>query len=132
MTPEARLRAALEIDDALLAAQWQRVQAWFAARFGKESVGIEAMLFLVGIQQRGSGYSPKLEKETKQDVIMEGTWSVFETIGLYTRDEAGEWQRTTELPELPLDTQEKLLRVALVRYFAEYVEDLPGAVETAR
>lgn len=123
--PDA-LQSALDTDDALLAAQWAHVQAWLSARFGKESVGIEAMLFLVGLQQRGLGYSPKLEKEVKQDVIMDGTYAAFETIGLYVREaETGEWLRAADLPDLPLDAQEKLLRVALVRYFAEYVEDLP-------
>ncbi len=131
--PPSLLEAALATDDALLTAQWEAVQRWLASRFGRDAVGIEAMLFLIGLQQTGQGYKPKMEKEDKQDVIMEGTWAAFEKIGLYARaPQTGEWVRTTSLPELDLGGQEKLLRVALVRYFAEYVEDLPEAAAAAR
>ncbi len=124
---------ALSTDDTLLGAQWVRLQAWLAPRFGTEAVGMEAILFLVGVQMSGEGYR-KLEKEAKQDTIMNGTYAVFERIGLYARDpDTPEgWRRTADVPELSIEQQEKLLRVAVVRFFAEYVEDLPDTVQAER
>ena len=113
----------LQTDDAVLAAQWQQLQAWLGPRFGGEELKLEAILFLVGIQSTGRGYEPKLEKETKQDLIMEGTYCAFETLDLYQRigaDEEGRWiwERTpTPLPKLSVEGQEKLLRLGVLRYF---------------
>ena len=67
---------ALTTDPALLDAQWTHLQGWLAPRFGAEAVGMEAILFLVGVQVSGEGYR-KLEKEAKQDTIMNGTYAVF-------------------------------------------------------
>ncbi len=132
MTPDA-LSTLLATPDALLSAQWEKVQRWLATRFGRDAVGIEAMLFLAGIQQSGGGYHPKMEKEAKQDTIMAGTWAAFETIGLYRQDADGQWHRTADLPDLDLDAQEKLLRLALVRYFTPFLDapPHPAPVSTA-
>lgn len=112
------------MDDAELEARWERLQSWLKARFGRDT-GIEAVLFLVGVQSRGHGYEPKLRKEVKQDLIMEGTYSVFEKLGFYERvgmDEHGNWiweRVVPEIPKLPIDDQEKLLRIAILAYFDE-------------
>ncbi len=128
-TPAQTLARALRTDPALLDAQWKNVQAWLARRFEQETVSMESILFLIGVQEAGKGYSPRLDKEVKQDRIMTGTYHAFEKVGLYVRDEKAPegWRRSADLPGLSLDEQEKLLRVAIVRYFAEYVEDLPAA-----
>lgn len=123
----------LATDPAHLDAQWARVQAWVAERFGIEQAGLEAVLFLIGVQETGSGYR-RLDKEAKQDAIMRGTYAVFERVGVYVRDVAapGGWRRAVDLPEMGLEVQEKLLRVATVSYFAEYVEDLHAAQGAGR
>lgn len=114
----------LQADDAALEARWERLQSWLQARFGRET-GIEAILFLIGIQSRGRGYEPKLQKETKQDLIMEGTFCAFEKLGLYERvgmDEEGRWlweRAVPHIPKLPVEQQEKLLRLGILAYFDE-------------
>jgi hypothetical protein len=119
---EDPIRRHLQADEADVSARWERLQAWLQARYGRET-GIEAVLFLIGIQSRGRGYEPKLQKEAKQDLIMEGTYCAFEQLGLYERvgvDEQGAWlwERTTaSFPRLSVDEQEKLLRLGILAYF---------------
>ena len=113
----------LQSEGDALAARWQRLQKQLGARFGEDELKLETILFLIGIQSMGRGYEPDLEKETKQDFIMEGTYCAFETLDLYERigaDEEGRWiweRTTTPLPKLGVEDQEKLLRLAVLRYF---------------
>lgn len=117
----------LAADDDDLAARWQRVERFIADRFGRDT-SIEAILFLIGIQSRGRGYEPEMGKEEKQDTIMEGTYCAFEKLGLYERiglDEKGFWlwERSVEtIPKLPVEEQEKLLKLGIVLYFDEEFE----------
>jgi hypothetical protein len=111
----------LRVDDAELEARWQRVLLWIREHFDREAT-VESILFLIGIQAYGRGYEPKMEKEAKQDFIMEGTFCVFEAVGLYARigeepDGRSVWERTVPMPELSIEDQEKLLRLAIARYF---------------
>jgi hypothetical protein len=112
-----------EIDETLLEERWQQFSRWFVERFGREAT-IEAVLFMIGIQSRGRGFEPALGRDVKQDVIMEGTYCAFETIGLYRRvgaeaDGSWIWERTAPLPALSVEEQERLLRVAILAYFQE-------------
>ena len=112
----------LEIDSDELNDQWEALLEWMKHRFGRQA-GIESILFLVGIQSRGKGYQPKLSKKAKQDLIMEGTYCVFETMGLYKRvgiQENGNivWAKgDISYPLLSLPEQEKLLKGAILTYF---------------
>jgi hypothetical protein len=117
----------LATDEAALATRWDRLQRWLRERFGKKEASIESILFLIGVQARGRGYEPKLEKDVKQRVIMEGTYHVFETLGFYQHagmeaDGAWIWERLVDLPELTVEDQEKLLRLAILRYFEPYLQ----------
>ena len=120
--PDHPLQPHLDADDEALEARWQRLEHWIEARFG-EAPSIEKILFLVGIQMRGRGFEPDLDKDAKQSLIMEGTYGVFETLGVYQRvgmeaDEAWIWERLVEAPPgLSVDAQEKLLKTAILRYF---------------
>jgi hypothetical protein len=117
----------LAADDRELATQWNRVEAWISQRFGRDT-SIEAILFLIGVQSRGCGYEPEMAKEKKQDAIMEGTHCAFEKLGLYERiglDEDGFWiweRSVSQIPSLPIDDQEKLLKLGIVRYFEDVLE----------
>lgn len=112
----------LATDDEELAARWLEVERRVGDRFGRDT-SIEAILFLIGVQSRGRGYEPDMDKETKQDTIMEGTYCAFEKLGLYERigvDENGFWlwERSVEsIPKLPIEEQEKLLKLGIVLYF---------------
>lgn len=110
----------LAVEEERLDRAWGQLTSLLAERFG-ENLGIEGILFLVGVQSEGGGYQPRLRKERKQDLIMEGTHCVLETLGIYERisDESHElWTRRLALPELSIEQQEKLLRVAIIRYFS--------------
>ncbi len=118
----------LEIEDAELDARWRKVQAWLSARFQREP-GIESILFLIGIQSRGEGYKPKLRKESKQELIMEGACCAFETLGLYQSpgvDAEGKriWEQVVPaMPRLPVAQQEKLLKLGILHYFEPILQD---------
>lgn len=121
------IQSHLETDDAELEARWERLQAWLRDRFGRDT-GIEAILFLVGIQTRGRGFEPKLHRDRKQDVIMEGTYAVFERLGIYERvgmESDGAWiyERTIpSIPKMELEEQEKLLKLGILAYFEPILE----------
>ncbi len=125
------LLAYLDADDEALEARWRRLQAWIRARFGREP-NIEGILFLVGIQSRGRGFEPELEKDAKQSLIMEGTYCVFEALGVYERvgmEQDGHWiwQRVLDHPPgLSVEQQEKLLRTAILHYFDDVFEASPS------
>ena len=103
------------------------MQAWIEERFGKEPT-IEEILFLVGIQSRGYGFEPDLDKDAKEGLIMEGTYCVFETLGVYERigmEKDGYWiweRQIDHPPNLSVDEQEKLLRTAILRYFKDLLK----------
>ena len=124
------LKAYLATDDSVLETRWASLLAKLETQFGRQA-GIEAILFLIGIQSRGRGFEPRLSKKRKEALIMEGTHCVFETLGLYKRvdkDSKGQhlWARTAiPLPRLPLSEQEKLLRVAILSYF-DAVDEHPS------
>jgi len=111
----------LGTDSATLEERWQRITGLLQTRFDRDMT-IEALLFLIGIQSHGKGFQPDLKRERKQELIMEGTYCAFETLGIYERagmDEHGLWlwEQRIELTSLSSVDQEKLLRVAIVRFF---------------
>ncbi len=113
--------------DATLESQWAQVEALVERRFGREPT-IESILFLIGVQERGRGFEPELEKDVKETLVMEGTYCVFETVGLYAHagmeaDGSWIWERTTDLPpDLSPDDQHRLLRLAIIRYFDDILD----------
>ncbi len=116
-------QAHLQAEDAELETRWQALAAWIEKRFSHDT-SVEAILFLIGIQSRARGYEPELDKDRKQDLIMEGTYCAFETLGMYERvgletDGLWIWERSYRLPDLSVEEQEKLLRIAILRYFDE-------------
>jgi hypothetical protein len=125
---DPRLEVMLATDAGDLDARWHRLAEWIGTRFGRD-LTLEAVLFLIGVQESGHGFSPQLEKDAKQDLIMEGTYSAFEAVGIYERvgaDEEGRWvwQRVIPFPALDVDSQEKLLRLAVLAYFDPVLADL--------
>jgi hypothetical protein len=103
--------------------RWEALQGRLQTQFERQ-ITIEAVLFLVGIQTRGRGFEPKIHRDRKQDIIMDGTFTVFESIGFYRRvgmesDGAWIWERcVTPGPGLTVEEQESLLKVAILEYFA--------------
>lgn len=101
-----------------------------AARFGR-SVGLEGVLFLIGVNALGRGFEPRLEKERKQDLIMEGTYHAFAALGVYEQvgleaDGFAVWERRLDVPRLAVEQQEKLLHLAILAYFEPYLPEAPA------
>lgn len=121
-----RVQTILGTSDENLDRAWETLQGQLRNRLGAPSVGVEGILFLIGVQARGIGYQPNLRKEKKQDLIMDGTHAALETLGIYGRvldAEGGEhWERRIALPELSVEEQEKLLRVGILRYFETHAD----------
>jgi hypothetical protein len=117
----------LSISDGDLEDRWAAVLDFVHRRFGRQEAGIDPVLFLIGIQSRGRGFEPNLEKEVKQSLIMEGSFCALAAVGMYERvgiehDGAWIWERVgPEIPALGIDDQERLLKIAIVRYFDEFV-----------
>ncbi len=120
------VRALLGADDAEVEARWLRVREWLRGVVGRKP-SMEGVLFLIGVRNQGLGYAPELEKERKQDLIMEGTYCAFEAVGLYERvgaeaDGGWIWEPTVaQVPKLPIEQQEKLLKLAVVSYFEPFM-----------
>ncbi|HMB92698.1 MAG TPA: hypothetical protein VKP65_17740 [Rhodothermales bacterium] len=121
------LQPYLDADDAELAVRWSSLEQWLTARFGK-TPDIESILFLIGIQARGRGFEPELEKDAKQSLIMEGTYHAFAALGIYERigmeaDGHWIWERVIDHPpDLSVEAQEKLLKIAILQYFEESLD----------
>lgn len=128
----ARVDELFSSDADTLEPRWSRLQQWLQGRFDKEA-DLEGILFLIGVQETGRGYEPDLEKEVKERLVMEGTYCAFETLGLYRRvgmekDGHWIWERRTDTPDLSIEQQETLLKMAILHYFDRYLEEHPDDV----
>ena len=112
----------LDRSDLELEADWARLAAWWGDRFGKEPT-VESALFVVGLDASGLGAPRRMTREEKQDAIMEGTFRVLETVGMYRRTDGAGWERTARSPVLSTSDQEKLLRTGIIRYFATVMSE---------
>ncbi len=125
------IESLLATDERTVGAGWERLERQLERRFGKKG-DIESALFLIGIQARGRGFEPKMTKEDKQDLIMEGTYHAFETLGLYERVVTFQngrtlWQKSASLPAgLVLEDQEKIVRIAILTYFEQVWPEIAG------
>ena len=100
---------------------WKEVVSKLEERFG-EGLDLQAILFLIGLQELGMGYQ-KLKKNQKVEVMhiavcaLLSQWGYYEFTG---HDEGGwpHWEETSKLPSLNAKQQDKLIREAIVEYFA--------------
>ena len=88
---------------------------------GKRPKDLNAVLFLIGLQELGKG--PKLlSKEEKQDLLHIAICKVLSLAGYYELeglDEDGwpHWKMVKKLPHFDLLEQEKLLKMYVLEYF---------------
>lgn len=132
LDPEADpVRALIERFDLQQQERWDGLVNLLKSRFDRE-ITLEAILFLIGVQVHGQGFEPKIHRDRKQDLIMEGTFAAFEAVGFYERvgmESTGAWiwERQVEHPPgLNVDEQEALLKSAVLEYFSQ-AEVIPGA-----
>ena len=109
------------IDADALERRWAALQERLREQFGQE-VGVDGVLYLMGLHVQGRGFEPGLEKEEKQDLIMEGSYCALAALGFYEQvgmESEGSWiwARLRPAPPLDVDGQERLLRTGIVKYF---------------
>ena len=103
--------------------RWELLLDKLEALIGKKPADLNAVLFLIGIQELGQGRK-NFSKEEKQDLMHIGICKVLSLDGYYEpegRDEAGwpHWKLVKKLPFLDLLSQENLLRTYILAYFEQ-------------
>lgn len=88
---------------------------------GKKPKDLNAVLFLIGVQELGQGRKV-FEKEEKQDLMHIGICKVLSLSGYYElegQDKDGwpHWKLIKKLPHFDLLEQEKLLKMLVIEYF---------------
>lgn len=103
--------------------QWFRLLSILEKSIGKRPKDLNAVLFLIGVQELGKGVRA-FSKEEKQDLLHIATCRVLATSGFYELeglDDNGwpHWNVVKEIPKLDLVDQEKLLKMHIIEYFEE-------------
>ena len=88
---------------------------------GKKPKDLNAVLFLIGVQELGQGRK-FFEKEEKQDLMHIGICKVLSLSGYYElegldKDGWPHWKLIKKLPHFDLLEQEKLLKMLVIEYF---------------
>lgn len=92
---------------------------------GKRPADLNAVLFLVGVQELGKG-ARNFSKEEKQDIMHIAICKVLSFAGYYQLegiDEEGwpHWKLVKKLPRFDLLEQEKLLKIQILEYFKKEI-----------
>jgi hypothetical protein len=100
--------------------RWKATIARLEAQFGEE-IDLEAILFLIGVQELGAGLR-RYKKDEKLDLMHIGICTVLSPYGYYTfshYDEDGwpHYNLEQKLPFLSDSEQKLLMRKAVVEYF---------------
>lgn len=101
--------------------KWQAVLRQVGELLGKKPKDLNAVLFLIGVQELGLG-AKTFSKEEKQDLMHIAICKVLSLSGFYELeglDENGwpHWKLIKELPHFDLLEQEKLLKIHVLEYF---------------
>jgi hypothetical protein len=106
----------LELDRA-----WNSLLENLESMVGKRPKDLNAVLFLIGVQELGQG-KKVFSKEEKQDLMHIGICRVLSPSGYYELeglDKEGwpHWKVIKKLPHFDLLEQEKLLKMHVIEYF---------------
>jgi hypothetical protein len=114
---------------------WNALLQELEGVIGKKPKDLNAVLFLIGVQELGHG-TKIFSKEEKQDLMHIGICKVLSLSGYYELeglDEEGwpHWKMIKKLPHFDLLEQEKLLKMHVMEYFEkEYNWSLPNTGHT--
>ncbi len=111
--------------DLELERKWQALRLQLKDALGKKPKDMNAVLFLIGVQELGKGPNT-FSKEEKQDLMHIAICKVLSLSGFYELegvDEAGwpHWKSVKPLPHFDLLEQEKLLKMHVIEYFEEEI-----------
>ena len=115
------------MEDWQLDFEWLQVQHKVKSAMRQEVLpDLNTVLFLVGIQELGR-WKKSFTKEEKQDLMHIAVCRLLEEEGYFEfvgRDEDGwpHYRQVVEMPKQSVMEQEKVLKIAAVRYF----QDLPA------
>ncbi|QOI96774.1 MAG: hypothetical protein HRU69_04380 [Flammeovirgaceae bacterium] len=103
--------------------RWQKLLDKLTDAIGKKPKDLNAVLFLIGVQELGQGQK-SFSKEEKQDLMHIAICRVLSSSGYYSLlglDEQGwpHWKLEKKLPNFDLLEQEKLLKMHIIDYFEE-------------
>ncbi|MCS6973040.1 MAG: hypothetical protein N2044_01155 [Cyclobacteriaceae bacterium] len=109
--------------DLELERSWQNLLTRLESVIGKRPSDLNAVLFLIGLQELGQGSRP-FTKEEKQDLMHIATCRVLSLAGYYKlegldQDGWPHWVPVKKLPRLSLNEQEKLLKMQIIEYFEQ-------------
>ena len=103
---------------------WEEVQQNISKKFGGgETLNVDAIIYLIGIQELGKGYK-SFTKGEKLDIMHIAICKLLEPFGFYEFeyfDEDGwpHYKVIDELPNLKPGEQSVLMKEAIVMYFEE-------------
>ncbi|SKC74886.1 hypothetical protein [Ohtaekwangia koreensis] len=100
---------------------WAALLSGIESMLGKRPKDLNAVLFLIGVQELGRG-KKVFSKEEKQDLMHIGICKVLSYSGYYILeglDKEGwpHWKLIKKLPHFDLLEQEKLLKMHVIEYF---------------
>ena len=100
---------------------WNSLLENLQGMVGKRPKDLNAVLFLIGVQELGQG-KKVFSKEEKQDLMHIGICRVLSPAGYYElegHDQDGwpHWKMLKKLPHFDLLEQEKLLKMHVIEYF---------------
>lgn len=106
-----------------LQVRWENLASKLTSRFGKKP-DMEALLFLIGIQELGSSQT-SFSKEQKQDLMHIAVCSLFKLSGYYVIESYDEerwphFRQLKALPEMTASEQEDFLKDHILLYFSQH------------
>ena len=104
--------------------KWKKLVAFVSKEFGDgDTLDLQAILFLIGVQELGKGYR-EFTKEEKTDLLHIAICRLLSNYGYYEfegRDKDGwpHYQTNEKLPPLKPGEQAILMKEAAILYFEE-------------
>ncbi len=107
--------------DLELERQWYSLLEQLTSTFGKKPDSLEAILFLIGVNELGQG-ARTFTKEDKQDLMHIAICKLLSLSGFYKLDGLDKWGwphwiSVKKLPNFDLLEQEKMLKMHILEYF---------------
>ncbi|ADB41483.1 hypothetical protein [Spirosoma linguale] len=101
--------------------QWEELLDQLQALVGKRPADLNAVLFLIGVQELGTG-PKRFSKEAKQDLMHIAVCRVLSTEGYYVfeghdKDGWPQWTLAKPIPHGDLLVQEIFLKQHVIQYF---------------
>ncbi len=100
---------------------WEDLLNQLQALVGKRPADLNAVLFLIGVQELGKG-PKRFSKEVKQDLMHIAVCRVLSQSGYYMfegydKDDWPQWKLTKPIPHGDLLVQESFLKEHVIQYF---------------